>query len=181
MLNLAEYRRKTTGLADYLPWACLVAPGIVLNKDGSLQRTLRYRGPDLDSATEAELVAVTARLNNVLKRFGEGWALFFEAERVPANRYPGHAFADAASWLVDQERCAAFTETGAHHESRYYLTFLYLPPPDHAGRAERWLYERQEGNGPDTDAWGHLEWFADRDRPGAGAPVRHPAGGRGTD
>jgi len=160
MLNLAEYRKTTTGLADYLPWACLVAPGIVLNKDGSFQRTIRYRGPDLDSATEAELVAVTARLNNVLKRFGEGWALFFEAERVPANRYPGHAFADAASWLVDQERCAAFTETGAHHESRYYLTFLYLPPPDHAGRAERWLYERQEGSGPDTDAWGQLEWFS---------------------
>ena len=160
MLNLAEYRRTTTGLADYLPWACLVAPGIVLNKDGSFQRTIRYRGPDLDSATEAELVAITARLNNVLKRFGEGWALFFEAERVPANRYPGHAFADAASWLVDQERCAAFTETGAHHESRYYLTFLYLPPPDHAGRAERWLYERQEGSGPDTDAWGQLEWFS---------------------
>ena len=160
MLNLAEYRKTTTGLADYLPWAALVAPGIVLNKDGSFQRTIRYRGPDLDSATEAELVAVTARLNNVLKRFGEGWALFFEAERVPANRYPGHAFADAASWLVDQERCAAFTETGAHHESRYYLTFLYLPLPDHAGRAERWLYERQEGGGPDTDAWGQLEWFA---------------------
>jgi type IV secretion system protein TrbE len=47
MLSLAEYRRTTTGLADYLPWACLVAPGIVLNKDGSFQRTLRYRGPDL--------------------------------------------------------------------------------------------------------------------------------------
>jgi len=27
MLNLAEYRRKTKGLYDYLPWACLVGPG----------------------------------------------------------------------------------------------------------------------------------------------------------
>ena len=81
MLNLSEYRRNTFGLYDYMPWACLVAPGIVLNKDGSFQRTLRYRGPDLDSATEAELVSVSARLNNVLKRFGAGWALFFEAER----------------------------------------------------------------------------------------------------
>src|SRR6185436_17418323 len=108
MLNLAEYRKKTTSLADYLPWACLVGPGIVLNKDGSFQRTLRYRGPELDSATDAELVSVTARLNNVLKRFGTGWALFFEAERVPANQYPGARFADAASWLVDQERYAAF-------------------------------------------------------------------------
>ena len=29
---------------------------VVLNKDGSLQRTCRFRGPDLDSATDAELV-----------------------------------------------------------------------------------------------------------------------------
>src|SRR5713101_6557934 len=130
------------GLADYMPWACLVGPGIVLNKDGSFQRTLRYRGPDLNSATEAELVSVSARLNNVLKRFGAGWALFFEAERVPANQYPGARFADPASWLVDQERYAAFSADGAHHESRYFLTFLYLPPPEHEGRAERFLYER---------------------------------------
>ena len=96
MLNLAEYRRRDKHLADYLPWASLVAPGILLNKDGSFQRTLRYRGPDLDSATEAELVAVTARLNNALKRLGEGWALFFEAERVAAHGYPPGRFADAA-------------------------------------------------------------------------------------
>jgi type IV secretion system protein VirB4 len=159
MLNLAEYRKTATGLADYLPWASLVAPGIVLNKDGSFQRTIRYRGPDLDSATDAELVAVSARLNNVLRRFGEGWALFFEAERVPANQYPGHRFADAASWLVDQERYAAFSADGAHHESRYYLTLLYLPPPEHQGRAERLLYERQEGYSDEADVWGQLAWF----------------------
>jgi type IV secretion/conjugal transfer VirB4 family ATPase len=144
MLNLAEYRRKTTGLYDYMPWACLVGPGIVLNKDGSFQRTLRYRGPDLDSATDAELVSVSARINNVLKRFGAGWALFFEAERTPARQYPGARFADAASWLVDQERYAAFSADGAHHESRYFLTFLYLPPPEHEGQAERFLYERTD-------------------------------------
>jgi type IV secretion system protein TrbE len=142
MLNLAEYRRKAKGLYDYLPWACLVGPGIILNKDGSFQRTLRYRGPDLDSATEAELVAISARLNNVLKRFGAGWALFFEAERIPANSYPGARFADATAWLIDQERYAAFSADGAHHESRYFLTFLYLAPPEHEARAERFLYER---------------------------------------
>ena len=61
MMNLAEYRRKGTRLADYLPWAALVAPGVVLNKDGSLQRSARFRGPDLDSAVAAELVAVAGR------------------------------------------------------------------------------------------------------------------------
>jgi type IV secretion system protein VirB4 len=159
MLNLAEYRKKTAALCDYLPWACLVGPGIVLNKDGSFQRTLRYRGPDLDSATEAELVSVTARLNNILKRFGAGWALFFEAERVPANQYPGARFADPASWLVDQERYAAFSADGAHHESRYYLTFLYLPPPEREGQAERFLYERSNETAIEVEPQAQLEWF----------------------
>jgi type IV secretion system protein VirB4 len=160
MLNLAEYRKKTAALADYLPWACLVGPGIVLNKDGSFQRTLRYRGPDLDSATEAELVSVTARINNILKRFGAGWALFFEAERVPANQYPGARFADAASWLVDQERYAAFSADGAHHESQYFLTFLYLPPPERESQAERLLYERSNETTVEVEPHVQLEWFA---------------------
>ena len=101
MLNLAEYRLRGDRLADHLPWAALVAPGVVLNKDGSFQRTLKFRGPDLESATEAELVGVAARVNNMLKRFGSGWALFFDAERIEALGYPDSRFPDPASWLVD--------------------------------------------------------------------------------
>ena len=88
MLNLAEYRKRPALLADYLPWACLVAPGVILNKDGSFQRSARFRGPDLESATEAELVATCARINNVLRRFGSGWALFFPN---PSPRASGSA------------------------------------------------------------------------------------------
>jgi type IV secretion system protein VirB4 len=159
MLNLAEYRKKTTSLCDYLPWACLVGRGVVLNKDGSFQRTVRYRGPDLDSGTEPELVSVAARLNNVLKRFGAGWALFFEAERVAANEYPGAHFTDAISWLVDQERFATFSADGAHHESRYFLTFLYLPPPEREERAERLLYEHGDGAALEAEPHAQLASF----------------------
>ncbi len=56
-MNLAEYRRTPNHLADFLPWAALAGEGVVLNKDGSFQRTARFRGPDLDSAVPAELVA----------------------------------------------------------------------------------------------------------------------------
>jgi len=136
MLSLAEYRQRADRLADLLPWAALVAPGVVLNKDGSFQRTLRFRGPDLESATEAELVGVCARANNALRRLGSGWALFFEAERVAAQLYPISDFPDPASWLVDEERRAAFEGRGAHFESRYHLTLLFLPPPDSQMRAE---------------------------------------------
>ncbi len=159
MLNLAEYRRKPVSLADYLPWACLVAPGVILNKDGSFLRAARYRGPDLDSATDAELVSITARLNNVLKRFGSRWAMFFEAERIPAQSYPGGCFADPVSWLVDEERKAGFEAELSHFESRYYLSLLYLPPADAAAKTEGLLYERDGGQAPLLDPRAHLDGF----------------------
>src|SRR5947199_6090660 len=141
MMNLAEYRRSNTRLADFLPWAALVDEGVVLNKDGSLQRTARFRGPDLDSATPAELVGTTARLNNALRRLGSGWAIFVEASRNVAQHYPQSAFPDPISALVDAERKSQFEEEGAHFESAYYLTFLFLPPGEEAARVEAWLYE----------------------------------------
>src|SRR6202142_647483 len=120
MFRLAEYRERPSCLADYLPWAGLVAAGVVLNKDGSFQRTARFRGPDLESATSHELVASTARLNNALKRLGSGWALFVEAERRPATLYEVSEFPDALSWLVDRHRREEFA-SGTHFESGYKL------------------------------------------------------------
>jgi len=161
MMNLAEYRRSTTQLADFLPWAALVDEGIVLNKDGSFQRTAKFRGPDLDSAVPAELVGVAGRLNNAFRRLGSGWAVFVEAQRHPAGKYPEGYFPDVASRLVDIERRAAFEEEGAHYESSYFVTFLFLPPAEDAARAERLLYEgrdRKEG----TDAREVLRGFVDR-------------------
>ncbi|AUC97783.1 conjugal transfer protein TrbE [Bradyrhizobium sp. SK17] len=154
MLNLREFRGNAYRLADWLPWVCLVSPGVILNKDGSFQRTVRYRGPDLDSATEAELMSVASRVNNVLKRFGSGWALFFDATRIPADEYPRSEFPDAVSWLVDEERRAAFAGAagatwddparpdGQHFESVLHLTLMYLPPAERVSRLERVFVER---------------------------------------
>ncbi|OKO84063.1 conjugal transfer protein TrbE [Bradyrhizobium sp. NAS96.2] len=154
MLNLKEFRGNAYRLADWLPWVCLIAPGVILNKDGSFQRTIRYRGPDLDSATETELMSVASRVNNVLKRFGSGWALFFDATRIPASEYPRSEFPDAVSWLVDEERRAAFADAagatwedpsrpgGQHFESVLHLTLMYLPPAERVSRLESLFLER---------------------------------------
>ena len=160
MMNLAEYRSKAASLADFLPWVALVAPGVVLNKDGSFQRSLRFRGPDLDSATPAELVAVTARLNNALRRLGSGWAVFVEAQRVPAEDYPESLFPDPVSALIDRERREQFREAGAHFESRYFLTLVWMPPAEDAARAEGWLYEGRGSTGVDPREL--LRGFIDR-------------------
>ncbi|RWD79114.1 conjugal transfer protein TrbE [Mesorhizobium sp.] len=160
MMNLAEYRRTASRLADYLPWVALVGEGVVLNKDGSFQRSARFRGPDLDSAVAAELVAVAGRINNAFRRLGSGWGIFVEAQRHEAATYPQSAFPDPASAMVDAERKADFEEAGAHFESSYFLTFLYMPPAEEAARTEAWLYEGRERSGADPHEV--LRAFVDR-------------------
>ncbi|WP_084691300.1 type IV secretion system protein [Sphingomonas sp. SRS2] len=160
MLNLREYRDRTDRLADHLPWAALVAPGVVLNKDGSFQRSFAFRGPDLESATEGELVAACARANNVLRRFGSGWALFFEAARTEAIGYPTSSFPDPISHLVDLERRADFEAAGQHFESRYHMTLLWLPPADAAETVGRTLIDRPDAE--ETRDWrAALQRFVD--------------------
>jgi type IV secretion system protein VirB4 len=160
MMNLDEYRRTASRLADYLPWVALVGEGVVLNKDGSFQRSARFRGPDLDSAVAAELVAVAGRINNAFRRLGSGWGIFVEAQRHEAATYPDSTFPDPASAMVDAERKADFEEAGAHFESSYFLTFLYLPPAEEAARTEAWLYEGRERSGVDPHEI--LRAFTDR-------------------
>jgi len=145
MMYLNEYQKRPECLADYLPWTALVAPGVVLNKDGSFQRTAEFRGPGLESSTEEELVATCARINNALRRFSSGWALYFEAARIPAKGYPESTFTDPAAWLVDQERRGEFEEdTNQSFESVYFLTLQFIPPADRSNKAENLLIETPE-------------------------------------
>lgn len=158
MLNLSEYQKRPKALADYLPWAMLIAPGVALNKDGSFQRTLEFRGPDLGSSTEEELVAVCARLNNTLRRFDSGWAVYAECQRIAAGDYPSVDIDNSAAWIVEQERKAAFEEGHAYYESRYFLTLAFLPPADKSSKAEKLIIETPDET-QDLAAKDHLARF----------------------
>ena len=86
--------------------------------------------------------------------------LFVEAQRNAADIYPLSDFPDPVSALVDEERRAQFEEHGAHFDSAYYLTFVFLPPAENTARAESWLYEGRERRGVD---WREaLAGFVDR-------------------
>ena len=145
MMFLREHARRASRLSDFLPWAAMIAPGIILNKDGSFLRIARFRGPDLDSATQAELMATSARLNSALKRLGTGWAIYVEAQRKPSPGYPlSEGFADPVSALIDEERRDLFEGgdvTQPNFTSAYYLTLQWLPPADDTSKASSLLYE----------------------------------------
>src|SRR3546814_1958963 len=87
--------------------------------DGSLQRTAKFRGPDLDSAVAAELVAVAGRINNAVRRLGSGWSIFVEAQRSEAATYPDSQFPEAASALLDAERKAGLDRKSTRLKSSH--------------------------------------------------------------
>ncbi|QFU32368.1 MULTISPECIES: conjugal transfer protein TrbE [unclassified Brevundimonas] len=170
MRFLDEHRRRPAALADHLPWAALVAPGVVLNKDGSFTSGFRFRGPDLESSTEDELMAVRARLNNALKRLGTGWCLHVEASRRPAAAYPDGEIAVEAAWLVDAELRALFEGADPAFETDFRAALTWLPPMDDARHMERWLFDGLEKGGRDwrtaldtfrREAGGVLDLLAD--------------------
>ena len=134
MFNIREFRKEPDRLADFLPWAALVAPGVVLNKEGSFQMTYSYRGPDLESSTDSELIIISEQINNALKRLGSSWSIFFEAQRKRSHGYPDSEFPCLVSSSIDHERREFFNLEGDHYESDYYVTFVFLPPSDRVNR-----------------------------------------------
>jgi type IV secretion system protein VirB4 len=154
-----EHRRNPRGLADILLPYALIDDGILLQQDGSLLAGWSFRGPDMMSAAAAEMDALSARLNHVL-RLGSGWMVQCDAIRSRAPGYPERgAFPDPVTRLIDDERRQQFTAEGAHFESEYFLTLTYLPPVELEERAKGWLFEGGAKYSTGSAAAQHLERF----------------------
>lgn len=128
---LKEYSEEKGKLSSYVPWICLIDKGVVLNKNGTLQKTLKYRGYDLDSSTVYELKNINAKLNDVIKRFGQGWSLNVEARRKRCTDYIEAENEILAIDIIEKERKLNFLEN-EHFESEYYLTIVQLIPTDNS-------------------------------------------------
>ena len=128
---LKEYNEEKDKLSSYVPWICLIDKGVVLNKNGTLQKTLKYRGYDLDSSTVYELKNINAKLNDVIKRLGQGWSLNVEARRKKCTDYIEAKNEILAIDIIEKERKLNFLEN-EHFESEYYLTIVQLIPTDNS-------------------------------------------------
>lgn len=149
MYRLDRFMRKKEPLKNTLPWARIVRdPAIVINKDGSLQSTFRYRGPDLDSAIKEHLSIITQQLNSLFMSIGTGWVLYFEAQRVASTDYPeGLSFVDPITKIMDDERKTFFSGKGTHFETAYYATVYWMPPNDNEGRLKEFVVEGKTRKG----------------------------------
>ena len=161
--------RRVSQEATVLPTICLGPVSLHLasysTRMAASSASLRYRGPDLDSATEAEFVSVTSRVNNVSKRFGVGWASSSRPSACP-SAYPVAASPIPVSWWWTRNAGRLSARRGAY-ESRYYVTFPYLPPADRDPVLSGIFYERAEPKPSGTRSPAPSRGLPDRDRSGA--------------
>lgn len=140
-----EYRDEAQGLADLLRYARPIEPGIMLGKGGELIAGFFYRGTDTESASNSELEAIAARLNDAMRRLGSGWMVHVDANRAWAIGYPEQGdFPMPIAKLMDEEREAQYNQEGAHFESGYAMIFTYLPPVQLQSQATALMFEKSE-------------------------------------
>lgn len=132
MYNLKKFRTKKVYNSSSVPWAKIIMPGIIINKDGSLMSVIQYRGPDLDSETPDRLSVITSQLNDlIITQLSSGYILYIEAKREISVDYDTNVyFPDEITKRIDDERRKFFTGNANNFESRYYLTVQYYPPTD---------------------------------------------------
>ena len=142
MYRLDRFNRNKEYLKYTMPFARIIKdPAIVLNKDGSMQTTWTYRGPDLDSAIVEQLAIMTQQLNQVFASLNTGWVLYFEAQRTASTDYGTDTyFPDIITKTMDNER-KAFFSNGRHFESNYYATAYWMPPSDNEGLVKELVIE----------------------------------------
>ena len=149
MYRLDSFKRKKNPLKYTIPFGRIIScqtstnadTGVVINKDGSLQVTWRYTGPDLGSSTPDELAAITYRLNNTLMSLESGYTLYLEARRKKSKACREDVyFPDPLTKLMDIER-KHFFQNDDHFESDYFCTLCWMPPTEIEDRMEELFVE----------------------------------------
>ncbi|MEO9231587.1 MAG: transporter [Devosia sp.] len=164
LLSLKPFHSKAAGTPDLLPYASLIAPGVVLGKDGSLMAGFFFRGDDAGCAAASSLNYVTAQVNSYLLRFGSEWAMWVDASRISSPGYPEakHShFTDPISKMIDAERREMFMRDDAFFETEYAMVFQYLPPLRSVAKFGEWIYD-DAGIESDNPATGILAEFNKR-------------------
>ena len=118
MAALSPFRHRDPSFSDLVPYAGLIANGVILLKDGSLMAGWYFAGPDSESSTDLERNEVSRQINAILARLGSGWMIQVEALRIPTTDYPPENvchFHDAVTRAIDAEQriFAADTAGGA--------------------------------------------------------------------
>jgi len=155
-----EHLSREQGLSDLLNYAHFVDENVIINKDGAFLMTYKFRGPDINSASGAELDALTANFNRMATFLEDGWMLHVDELRIPSLVYPPVGdFPDSVSALIDEERRQMYELEGSHYENFQFLTFVWKFPLSIVKTSKHWFVEGLSKQDENTDLTKLLIYF----------------------
>ena len=153
-------------VSGLLNWAAIDRKlNVVLGKDASVFSVINFRGPDMASSTQSELVQFMAQLNGVIKELPTGFVLYFDAQRHKADKYDHARASVPLGQMMDDER-ADYYEGGLHYETNFFLTIFQEPLGTMKQKVFDSLYEDPEKDMNDPNGFvmyaEYLKKFCDR-------------------
>ncbi len=137
-----QHEQRSAGFSDLLNYAHFIDDGVIINKDGAFLLAYRFRGPDLYSASSAQLDALTAIINRMCIFLEDGWMLHVDELRVPSLDYPEAVdFPNLAADLIDQERRRAYETAGNHYENLQFLCLVWKFPLSVVKTTRHWFID----------------------------------------
>ena len=136
---LTHRQPKEAGLADRLPWALLVADGIILCKDSTFMAGFGIRGQDLSSAPVSALNAAADTVRQAIGLMEPGYSVEVNIHRVACPSYPPSRsahFPTEELHAVDRERETHFTLPSGYYETRATLLINFTPPRESVQKVE---------------------------------------------
>lgn len=137
-----ERRHRLVGFSDLLNYAHFIDDGVIINKDGAFLLAYRFRGPDLYSASSAQLDALTMTINRMASLLEDGWMLHVDEVRIPSLNYSDtNVFPSKVADLIDQERRRTYEAVDNHYENLQFLSFVWKFPLSVVKTTRHWFIE----------------------------------------
>lgn len=140
---MKEYGDLNKKLSGKVPWHLMRENCILMNKNGTLQKTLEIRGFDLEVQPKEIMKNYTHKLNNIMKRAEDGFTFNIDTIRKKSDKYVCGNFKEKLEKLIDKEREQYFN-SGNHFENITYLTIIYTVPLDQLKKVEKLYIENND-------------------------------------
>lgn len=139
--NILAKQKEYNLYSKYLPWLTMNQNGVVLTKDGLLQKTYSFTGPDLSTQTNNSANIFSEQITNILNRLSDKVAIYVELQKNREKQLPFHNLENPLTNLLEFERYSLRSST-CNLSTQYFLTLLYLPPRDLSQKVSNFFYEK---------------------------------------
>jgi type IV secretion system protein VirB4 len=148
LLPIGEFRDRSVGLADLLPYGIDLHDGIILNYDGSFTVIYSMRGPDISASSPYARQAHYFNFARAMNTLGEGWMVHTYLSRGKIDEYPLRGeFISRTAWLIEQERIQSHKINAPRYFNDIAIALTYAPVDERLRKAER-LFRDNDGDEP---------------------------------